>query len=373
MKKLAFLLTGLMITLTACAQDNWKKVVGLPSDCNNPVFTRPGNMHSSSRIQGAGINMNDGEAYTDTYIQFNNDWHYAPKLPLCQQEMDVMPQVMGLYIDQNHPLEMYKPLKFSVRTHHGCGAVVVYRAFRNCRYSNIESDNLEQFIAVYDGNGRLTDCMMMGYDGDMCDVLRVEPHKDYQVPNNMGDHHLVFDEKGGEHFTISRYWYLKDEAKGLPDKVEMCRYYSITPEGKIRLDKVTNGSENHKQGSTLKAGAPISEVANPAAVDMMELIVTPMSDPQLLTKLDKTYASLKDDKQVGERLMHLGMLIYNRSPKSFLSYAYENRTKTSLLTLLKRAKAYEGKGLQYENCIDETLDKCSPTPKSRTWLKSRIK
>lgn len=373
MKKLSLLLAGLMLASIACAQDDWKKVVGLPGDCDNPVFTRPGNMHSSSRVAGAGINMNDGEAYTDTYIKFNSDWHYAPKLPLCQQEMDVMPRVMGLFIDRNHPLEMYKPLKFSARTHHGCGAVVVYRAFRNGRYSNFESDNLEQFIAVYDSNGCLTDCMMMGYDGDMRDILLVEPHKDYQVPHNMGDHYLKFDGNDGEHFIISRYWYLKDVGKAMPDKVEMRRYYTITPQGKIRLDKVTNGSEDYKQGSSLTPGVLIGEVANPAAVDMMELILTPMSDDQLLPRLDKTYAKLKDAKQVGERLMHLGMLVYNRDPQAFLSYVYKNGARTSLLTLLQRAKVYDGQGCHYGECLDTTVAKHSPSAKAKAWLKARLK
>lgn len=360
-----------MIVTASCAQDNWRKVVGLPDGCHNPVFTRPGNMHSSSRVQGAGINMNDGEAYTSTFVKFNSDWHYAPKLPLCEQEKKVMPQVMGLFIDGNHPLEMYmnELLKFSVRTHHGCGAVVVYRAFNNYRFGNTRGgDNLEQFIAVYDDDGRLTDCMMMGYADDMRDILLVEPHKQYQVPHNMGDHYLEFDKKDGEHFTISRYWYLQDQAQGLPEKVEMKRYYTITPQGKICLDKVTDGSEDNPKASKLGQGALIGDVANPAAVDMMEMMLTPMSDPQLLAKLDKTYAKLKDDAVVGERMMHLGMIVYNRNPKAFLSYAYKHRASTSLPALLKRARAYTGNGMKYQECIDTTLPNSCSSAKMRKWL-----
>ena len=369
MRRFLFLLAVFM-AVAASSQD-WQKVVGLPEGCTNPVFTKPDNMNPAGRVMGAGICLNDGEAYTTRSVGFSSDWHYEPKLQLCEQEQAVISRVMGLYERTETP-EHRLPLKFNVKVHHGCGAVVVYRAFDNYRYTNIKSDNLEQFIAVYDDAGNLTDAMMMGYVDDIRDILLVEPHKDYKVPENMGNHSLEFDETG-EHFTINRYFYLKDEAEGLPDKVEMKRYYSITPEGKIRLDKVTNGSEDYKDDSVLKPGGYIGDVANPDAVEMMEMMLTPMSDPQLLPRLNKVYAKLKDDKVVGERLMHLGMMVYNRNPKAFLSYVYKNRAKTSLVTLLKRAKAYQGTGKEYDECLDVTIKKHSPSAKARTWLKGKIK
>ncbi|MBR5086969.1 MAG: hypothetical protein IKX31_08195 [Muribaculaceae bacterium] len=370
MKKVVFLLFVAIIMTTAFARD-WQSQVGLPQGCTNPVFTRPDNMNPEGRVRGAGICMNDGEAYTNRFVSFSSEWHYAPKLHLCEEEKKALPRVMGIFVSERDETRSFEPLKFCVRVHHGCGAVVVYRAFDNYRYTNIKSDNLEQFIAVYDDEGRLTDAMMMGYIGDTRDVLLVEPHKDYQVPSNMGNHNLQFDETG-EHFTISRYWYLKDEADGLPDKVEMKRYYTITPQGKIHLDKVTNGSEAYEEGSGLKPGALINEVANPAAVDMMEMMLTPMSDPQVLSRLDKVYAKLNNDKQVGERLMHLGMMVYNRDPKVFLSYVYKNRAKTSLIKLLKNAFSYTGPGMEYKVCLDETIAFSGLPAKTRKWIYTKL-
>ena len=368
MKKILIFLIAAVIATTAWANDDWRKVVGLPENCTNPVFTRPDRMNPAGRVQGAGICMNDGEAYTTKSVGFSSEWHYAPKLHMCEKEEQAIKRVMGIYVpeDFQRPIE---PLKFCVRVHHGCGAVVVYRAFDNYRYSNIKSDNLEQFIAVYDDNGNLTDAMMMGYVDDIRDILLVEPHKDYQVPHNMGNHYLEFDDTG-EHFTISRSLYLKDEGQGVPGKVEMKRYYTITPEGKIRLDKVTNGSEDYKDDKVLKPGALISEVANPNAVDMLEMMLTPMSDPQVLSRLDKVYTKLKDDKVVGERIMHLGMLIYNRNPKAFLNYAYTNRVKTSLVLLLQRAKDF--KDNDYGYCLERTIVEAGLTAKARKWLMKRL-
>ena len=369
MKKILFFLLSVMFTFTACAGDDWRSKVGLPEDCTNPVFTRPFRMNSSSRVEGAGICMNDGEAYTNRGCDFSSEWHYEPKLPLCEEEIAVLPRVMGLYFNEVTNPRVLEPLKFCVVAHHGCGAVVVYRAFDNYRYTNVRSDNLEQFIAVYDEKGSLTDAMMMGYDGDFKEIMSLEPHKEYK--GVMSDSHRMEFDKTGEHFTITRYSYLKDEGEGVPGKVEMKRYYSITPEGKIVLDKITNNSEGYDGKTSLKPGAPIGEVANANGMKLLELILTPMSDPGLLSKLDNTSEALLDNKMVGERLMHLGMMVYNRNPKAFLDYVYQNRAKTSLVKLLKCAKTYTGTGCEYRECLGETINKFAPDKKVRAWFKSQ--
>lgn len=357
MRKFLFLLIGVFITTAASSQDHWRQVVGLPDDCTNPVFTRPNHMHSSNTVQGAGINMNDGEAYTTRTVELNHDEHMAPKLPLCEQELAVIPRVLGLYVTDITSPRVLAPLKCCVRTHHGCGAVVVYRCFDSYRYINTQYENLEQFIAVYDDKGNLTDCMMMGYHDDMADILGIEPHKSYKV-GNAGSSKLEFDETG-DRFTISCTSRLKEVGEGVPEKIEWQRSYTITSDGKIRLEKVSNNA--------------LSQVANSAAIDMMEVIYAPMSDTQLLSKLDKAWAKLANNELVGDRVMHLGMLIYNRNPKAFLSYVYKNRAKTSLTKLLKRAKKYKGPGLEYDECLATTIAKHSPSPKAKKWLKARIK
>lgn len=338
-------------------RSDWRSIVGLPEDCTNPVFTAPYHMNPAGRVEGAGINMNDGEAYTNRSVDFSSEMHYAPKLPLCEQEKAVMPQVMGIFFNEKTMSPgVLEPLKFCVRVHHGCGAVVVYRAFDNYRYTNIHSENLEQFIAVYDDQGNLTDAMMMGYYNDLYDILGVEPHKDYKV--GKASNNVEFDETG-EHFTLISKIYLKEMGEGVPNHVEFARHYTITPEGKISLDKVTSNVETN--------------VINPDAIEMMDLIYSPISASHLLSKLDMVWARLADNQLVGERMMHLGMMIYNRNPKSFLNYIYQNRTKTSLVTLLQRAKAYQGPGMEYDECITESIARTSINRLVKSWIFSKLK
>ena len=370
-KETLFLLLTLAVTTSACASDNWRTRVGLPEDCTNPVFTQPFRMHSSSRVQGAGICMNDGEAYTNRGCGFSSDWHYEPKLPLCDEEKAALPRIMGMFFNEVTNARALEPLKFCVVTHHGCGAVVVYRAFDNYRYSNIQSDNLEQFIAVYDDKGTLTDAMMMGFEGFLPEILKIEPHKDYKS-SDMGTQNLKFDNTG-EHFTINLYAYLKEAGDGMPSKVEMMRYYTITPAGKIRLDKVTNNSENYNGKSSLTPGAPFGDVANADAINMLEMVLTPMSDPQVLSRLDKCYSTLLNNEQLEKRLMHLGMMVYNRDPKAFLDYTYKNQATTSLVELLKRAKAHEGSGAEYGDNLTMTIEKFASSEKVKKWFFKTLK
>ena len=215
--------------------------------------------------------------------------------------------------------------------------------------------------------------MMMGYVDDICDILLVEPHKQYSVPFNMGDHKMEYSEKNSNHFTISRYWHLKDTPKGEPNKVEMRRYYTITPTGKIKLEKVTNNSENYDMSKSLEAGVLIENVANAQAVNLMELMLTPMSDNAgTFTRLEKACAQLLSNPVVGDKVMHLGMMIYNRDPKAFLTYVYENRTKTSLLKLLKKAKSYQGQGRHYDYNLEQTLGNACTTATMRKWFKTKL-
>ena len=120
-KSVSFLLVA-MVAISACASgENWKEKMGLPNDCNNPVFTKPYRISSHNRVQGAGINMNDGEAYTSCYVPFGSDWHYAPKLPLSEQEKNQISQVMGLFLseDELNLIDSNSLLKFSAQAENG--------------------------------------------------------------------------------------------------------------------------------------------------------------------------------------------------------------------------------------------------------------
>ena len=70
------------------AQDggrDWLKRYKIDPMNSNPVFTRPDHERDEERVMGAGICMNDGLAYNRTYYNFGSEWHYEPKLHLCDE------------------------------------------------------------------------------------------------------------------------------------------------------------------------------------------------------------------------------------------------------------------------------------------------
>ena len=355
MKLLTALMMATMIAGTACADTSddagWKKRYGLDPACSNPVFTRPGHMNTNSRVHGAGICMNDGLAYTNRGASFSNDWHYEPKLPLCRQEADVMPRVLAMPATRPFaPGENGEPLKFCCVPHHGCGATVVYRTFRIWRTSRYQT--VEQFIAVYDSNGTLTDCMTMGMqvgddsDNDLRAVLLAEPHAAYAVQKNRGSNDVTFDDDGNG-FTIKHSWHLTD---GAAEKVSMSRHYSITAEGRLvpEAPRATDG------------GVLLADVANADAAALYELMRAPLSDTGTLARLESITPAALANSGLHDLLVHVAMMHFFRNPKAYVEHAYARRNVSApgLTRLLKEAARLDSGGMQYGDCLPPAIDRC---------------
>ena len=57
--------------------------------------------------------MDDGQAYNRTYYGFGSEWHYEPKLHLCQEEEAVLQQIFGKFVPERGSF-YYQLLKYGV-------------------------------------------------------------------------------------------------------------------------------------------------------------------------------------------------------------------------------------------------------------------
>ena len=188
--------------------------------CDNPVFVPPANTVSGGRVRGAGINMNDGEAYSDSYINFSTEWHYAPKIGLCQEEESQWLRITG----QEHA----HLLKFSVKQINGCGAVVIYRDYEAQR----GEPNLGQLLVTYDDEAQVLDVMSTGTFFDMEDLLEAACTGAYTFKPNMGGRHMEYTGPGK--FTIFNYYYYTDSLER-SCKWEEERDYVIDAQGLVSM------------------------------------------------------------------------------------------------------------------------------------------
>lgn len=189
--------------------------------CENPVFVRPTHTVSGGRVRGAGINMNDGEAYSDTRVEFSTEWHYAPKIGLCQEEKDQWLRITG----QEH-MDL---LKFNVKQVNGCGAVVIYR---DCRARSGEP-NLGQILVTYDEQAQLQDVMPLGDFYDIEKVLEASCTGAYTFKPNMGDRYMQYT--GPDKFTVFNYYYYTEKGQSSGVKWEEERDYVIDPQGMVSM------------------------------------------------------------------------------------------------------------------------------------------
>lgn len=284
---LLFIVTATMSLANSCAasERKWLKDYGIDPSCTNPVFTKPHHTVPGGRVQGAGICMDDGEAYThSSYVGLSSEWHYAPKLSYCAEEAATIYKVCG---GNKQAFEMRNGddeagLKFAVRPINGCGAFVVYR---NTRAQWGKYDHVEQYIATYDGEGKLIDAMLMGYEDDGDDLFAVTPHGNYESPDGwrMRESLNWLDEN---HFTIERTINYADPAR--PNRTvwdtKVIAYYSITPGNHIRLERINYDNE-------------MPEI-NPLALRTLEVMLRPWAD----SETHKLFAKLQRDANGNERL-----------------------------------------------------------------------
>ena len=178
------------------AQDDgrqWLKRYKIDPMNDNPVFTRPMHERDESRVQGAGICMNDGLAYNRRYYSFGRDWHYEPKLSLCKEEEDAFPRITGEYFskdDNSYISTVGQILKYGViPTDYGC--IVAYRVWG---WGSDGHEQVNHYFATFDHKGNLIDAFYAGYAEWMNEVLKAEPHGNYTARDNFGGGSLEFSE-----------------------------------------------------------------------------------------------------------------------------------------------------------------------------------
>ena len=283
MKRLFTLLFTFITVMTmmtgSCAaaersEREWLKNYGIDPSCSNPVFTRPTRTVPGGRKEGAGICMDDGQAYTNSsWVEMSHEWHYAPKLSYCKEEMATIYKVGGLSKQaSDNGIEI--GLKMAVRPINSCGAFVVYR---NTRARQWDDARTEQYIATYDGEGHLVDAMLMGVTGDANDLFAVEPHGDYSMKHTwqMQSYLKWADES---HFEIYRRVSYIDPARPNQTmwRTVITWHYSITPGNHIRYEGMTTDEE--------------MPAVNPLALRLLDIMSRPLADAEtraLFTKLRK--------------------------------------------------------------------------------------
>ena len=206
---------------------NWLKRYNIDPTNNNPVFTRPMHENNKSRVEGAGINMNDGEAYNRTYYNFGGEWHYEPKLPLCKEEEVALSRITGDYFYEDNQMRITtagEVLKYGVIPT-DFGAIVAYRI-----WGRSSEEPIRHYYATFDHKGTLIDAFYVGESGWQSAILKAEPHGNYEVKSNLGGGNMQFSKDGKTLTRINYYYYnVPEQRSGV--KWEDTTVYSISSEG----------------------------------------------------------------------------------------------------------------------------------------------
>ncbi len=284
------------------AADDWKSRYGLEG-CDNPVFVRPQREVPGGRVDGAGINMNDGEAYLNTFFDLSGEWHYAPKLSFSEKEYTTLHRVIGFAAPKSNSdnYDYGRIIKFNVKRINGCMALAVYRTGFD------SSEPVTQYIATYDASGNLVDAMMMGDENTVDDLFKVEPHGDYTLRGHWANIEGVVDENNPARFTVTlrNHYYIGD--KGVDWK--MTRYYHVDKSGYILLDSISR--ENQPQFNT-------------TAAEMIEMTLTPLASgyDKVMTTLNKIQPQLTKSEQ-GTRVQDRQVeRMFAWNPQAFLTWVW---------------------------------------------------
>lgn len=307
MKRLTFILfTATIAILMACAGDNsWKQKYGLEG-CDNPIFTQPDHEVPGGRVAGAGICMNDGEAYQDYDIGLSREWHYAPKLTFGKPEAATIHRVIGIgRPEEDSHFDSYgRALKFNAKRINGCGALVAYRVGAN------GPDDLAQYLATYDAAGNLQDVMMMGDEHTVDGLFEFAPHGDYKLVGNWSRLGARLDKDNPGKFVIMLENYY--EQAGNRSTWKMNRHYHVNDGGHFVLDSVT--SENAPQ-------------FNPNALEVLELTLMPLGDEgnydKAMTALHKLQPILKKSDDGKRTLARMMERLYAYDPEAFLVWVWK--------------------------------------------------
>lgn len=325
---------------TACGQQpkrSWLSDYDIDPNNDCPVFTRPPRT-GPDRKDGAGICTNDGAAYNRTFYSLGEEWHYEPKLHLCKQEEDAMTTVTGF-------LNSREILKYGINPLPNGGALVAYRYFHQ--------DYALHYFATYDQKGVLTDAIAFGTRETLNDVLKTEPHGNYEPYVNMGGSGIKIDKDCS--ISFNRWYLYKEPSKGSGSEWCDTLTYQITPKGLFVL-------KNHTE-----KGKP--EV-NASAERAMRLSMLPLSDKSAIEKWnDLIVANNKDSKMTEMFLPHIQQLFISRT-HDFMIWTSQNQKKSQLIGALRKAIAADSNS-QYElqQYIEQMIQTC-PDSAARNYWKS---
>ena len=324
----------------------WLKRYHIDPMNNNPVFTRPMHENDEERVMGAGICMNDGLAYNARYYGFGSEWHYAPKLSLCQEEEEAFSRITGDFVCKEHGFNMntaHEILKYGViPTDFGC--IVAYRVWGNLNRT------IRHYFATFDHKGNLIDAFYAGYGEWMEDVLAAEPHGNYSTYVNVGGGSMVFSDDN-KTMTKTDYFYYKLPDKSSGVKWEDTTIFNISPEGIFSVaSRVQNGKpEVNKMGE-----------------ELYNLETLPLSEKDIFKKWNTFIKKYKNSPLFKERIAEDILRLYVSRQQEFMAWTTAHKSESVLITALKpgfqllgehfgmgASQMLKAKGV--ENCKDKAV------------------
>ena len=338
MNSKAFLTMATIIATSgnALAQRPWLADYGIDPANPCPVFTKPPRT-GPNRTEGAGICTNDGAAYNCTFYTLGEEWHYEPKLNLCDQEQAAMPLITG-------QLQSRMILKFGINPLRGGGALATYRVFGS--NGGVPS---EHFLATYDKQGQLLDAIALGNRESLNDVLSAEPHGSYSPRVNTGGNHWKVD-TATQTITLTRYCYYDASSS---DKWEDTLIYRITPQGHFEL------SHHATKGKP---------AVNAQAEQLMTLSMLPLSTTDVMAQWNDLLTRCKDNKKLYEQLLpHVAKLFVSR-PQEFISWTSQHHRQSVLIGALRQAlEADERLANSMRIHIAKSVESCSDATSQKYW------
>ncbi|MBO6251257.1 MAG: hypothetical protein IJ632_03145 [Muribaculaceae bacterium] len=320
--------------------NKWMTNYGM-TPCENPVFVQPTHTVSGGRVRGAGINMNDGEAYSDTRVDFSTEWHYAPKINLCQEEENQWLRITGK--------EREDLLKFNVKQINGCGAAVIYRDFRARR----DEPNLGQILATYDEQAQLLDVMTLAEFYDLEEVLEAACTGAYTFKPNMGSRYLQYTSPGK--FTVFSYYYFTKSGQASGEKWEEERDYVIDEQGMVSMTACRE--KNRPQG----LDAPWM---------LRDISMMPCHDAAaMLDRLVEVRPVLAGNESLLAWHARLVRLIAMRNMAGFLTWCQGHREESISKNALKMIIDEEGPTPQLMDMLIDTINHLN-TPVREYWKKA---
>ena len=301
------------------AQDggrDWLKRYKIDPMNSNPVFTRPDHERDEARVQGAGICMNDGLAYNRTYYNFGSDWHYEPKLHLCQEEEAVLDKIFGKFVPERGKF-YYQLLKYGVIPT-DYGAIVAYRLWDD-EYPG-DGQCVRHFYATFDHKGNLLDAIYIGHHDWLNEILKAEPHGNYTPRENFGGGSMQFTEDG-KTLTKEDYYYFKTP-DDKSDKWEDTTVFNISDKGIFSL-------VSHKE-----KGKP---QVNPVAEELHDLELLPLSDKDAVRKWNAFLKKNSKNEQLKDRINYDVLFLFITRQKEYMEWAYKNQKESVLVSALAPA------------------------------------